>query len=245
MSGHRFLENSYVMLKKVSFAVSCLALALTACKKEYNQLEAESLATSSSSGLKNGGFRILPQSAARDPQRSRVIYRCNSVQCGEAFQPSNEERDQYFPCDIGQNLYPSGILPPFLRVVSSDGKQKLIVKAEHRQACQMAVPFEKLLSESSPMGESGSKVAGSACRAFRSNKEACVANEPQGCRWVTHPSGRKTGASGGDCVGLFKASSSQAGSENVQVLRLGSQESQWSPLESYRGTERAAGFGPK
>jgi len=245
MSGYRVLENSYVMLKRASFTASCLALALTACKKEYNQLEAEGLATSSSSGLKNGGFRILPQSAARDPQRFRVIYRCNSVQCGEAFQPSNEERDQYFSCELERNLYPSGVLPPFLRVVSSDGKQKLIVKAEHRQACEMAEPFQKILSERSSLGDSGSKVGGGACRALQANKEACVANEGRGCRWVTHPSGRKTGASGGDCVGLFKAATSQSGSENVQVLRLGSQESQWSPLESYRGAQSATGPGPK
>lgn len=247
MRGHRFLENSSSILKRASITVSCLALALAlaACKKEFNQSGSENVAASSPSGVKNGGFRILPQSAARDPQRPQVLYRCNSVQCGEAFQPSNEERDQYFSCELERNLYPGGILPPFLRVVSSDGRQKLIVKAEHRQACETAMPLQKLLSEKSPLGDSGSKVDGGACRALRANKEACVANEPEGCRWVTHPSGRRTGAGGGDCVGLFKATPQQSGFENVQVLRLGSQESQWTPLESYRGAQRATGPGSK
>ena len=214
-----------------AFAFSLMALA---CKQGKNVVGNES-GVATAAGSRNGGFRILPQLAARDALRSKVIYRCNDVACGEAFQPSNEEQDVVIACGLEPNLYPGGRLPPFLRMTGKVGWQKLIVRKDHQEACEHAQPFEKVLAQMDL--EKPSLILASAemdCRAFRANREVCQANEGQGCRWVTHPSGRGNSPLGGDCVGLFRSGTRPNGTENVQSLPLGSQPVSWAPVESYR-----------
>ena len=218
----------------LGFSLVCAALATTAaCKNERNVVGGES-EVASAGASRNGGFRILPQLAARDSLRFKVIYRCNDVPCGEAFQPSNEERDFFFPCGFQANLYPGGRFPPFLRVTGPAGQQKLIVRKEHREACERAQPFEKVLAEVQPKEVAQSASSSTTCRIFRTNRDDCLANEAQGCRWVTHPSGRASSSGGGECVGLFRSGTLPTGSENVQSLQSGSQSVRWAPVESYR-----------
>jgi|GEM_PF-658494 len=220
---------------KGAVAFSCLLVgALIGCKNKGNTLSSESEVSAAAGDSRNGGFRIAPQLAARDPLRFKVIYRCNDVPCGEAFQPSNEERDLFIPCGLEANVYPNGRFPAFLRVVGATGKQGLIVKSEHRQACESAQPFEKVVADTQPKDAPQAQPAGNTCRSFRSNREVCLANEAQGCRWVTHPSGRAGLPGGGDCVGLLRSVGQPSGAENVQSLQSGSQPVSWAPVESYR-----------
>ncbi|MEN9530707.1 MAG: hypothetical protein RI932_2580 [Pseudomonadota bacterium] len=233
-----FFSNANSKLALV--VLGAVVSATAGCKNERNNLGSESEVNAAAGGSLNGGFRILPQLAARDPLRSKVIYRCNDVACGEAFQPSNEERDLFLPCGVEANLYPGGRLPPFLRLVGTSGKQRFLVRTEHKQACERAVAFEKVVNEAPPRELAQNGSVGSTCRSFRNSREVCLANEAQGCRWVTHPSGRATLPGAGDCVGLFRAPGQPTGTENVQSLQIGSQPVSWAPVESYRpaGTGR-------
>ncbi|NBO38194.1 hypothetical protein EBU99_06395 [bacterium] len=227
------------MLRCLSLArVIVLALALSGCLKQAGQ---EFLSDTSLLSLppvgKNGGFRIIPVTAARDSDRPRVIYRCNDLQCGEAFQPSNEERDVFIPCELDKSVLQNGRVMPYLRVVGAPGQQKVIVKEAHQKACMAAKPFEKILAEGVPQtaqvsGSSG-QAAGSACRAFKQDKASCELNATQGCRWTTHPS-QRIGATGGECVGLYRSNERANGTENIQVLPNSQSSTQWSGLESYK-----------
>lgn len=235
------------------FAMRVMVLAFitlthSACKQQANTLESPASETQSISGGKNGGFRILPQTAARDTLRTKVIYRCNDVSCGDAFQPSNEERDMFFSCSLAQSLGTSGRVPAFMRVVNVGGKQKLIVRKEHQEACEKPLPLEKILAEQTPedsVKTDPQAASQTTCRAFRGNKEGCQSNEAQGCRWITHPSGRSAAGGQGDCVGLLRASAAAGDGQNIQSLQLNSSEARWAPLESYRGLSSGPSSAPK
>lgn len=218
--------------------LGCLQLFLLApagCMKKEFTAKNEAMIQDTKLAGRNGGFRILPATAARDPLRTRVIYRCNDVACGDAFQPSNEERDLFFPCDLALTIAPDGKLPPYLRLVSNAGARSFMVKTEHKQACSSARPFAEVLSQGASVGVSvPPQGTGEGCRQFRSQEEACLANAPQGCRWVVHPSGRSGGTEQGDCVGLFRTSTLPNGTEKVQSLQPSSLPSQWLPVEQYR-----------
>jgi hypothetical protein len=219
-------------------SMGCLQLLLltpVGCMRREFAAKNEAMIQDTKLAGRNGGFRILPATAARDALRPRVIYRCNDVACGDAFQPSNEERDLFFPCDLVSTSAPDGKLQPYLRLVSNAGARSFMVKTEHKQACSSARPFAEVLSEGASAGVSVSpQGTGEGCRQFRSQEEACLANAAQGCRWVVHPSGRSGGGVQGDCVGLFRSSVLPNGTEKVQSLRPSSLPNQWLPVEQYR-----------
>jgi hypothetical protein len=145
---------------------------------------------------RNGGFRILPETAARDAKRPRVIYRCNEVVCNEAFQPSNEERDTYLPCDKKLGTVMQKPLKPYLRFIRGE----LVEKDEQKKACESTISFQQLLSATQPLPDD-SKVEGApVCRQYRTDRDSCTRMKDQGCHWVAYTSGHNPPA-GGECVG--------------------------------------------
>ncbi|NBX15730.1 MAG: hypothetical protein EBR09_00035 [Proteobacteria bacterium] len=223
-------------MKSVFLFISAFAsLAFTGCMKKSVTTLNDSTFESLVSG-KNAGFRILPLTAARDALRPAVIYRCNEVRCGEAFQPSNEERDLFIPCDAALGTTAAASLKPHLRLTGAGTQRALIEKEAHRKACEQPAPFDKLVA--SPPATPAAVVQGApACRVFRRDKTACEANSAMGCQWLTHPS-RNGDAAGGECVG--GAGSSLGGSAdpnlpaNTQVLSGSKPPAVWSDLTSYR-----------
>lgn len=185
---------------------------------------------------KNAGFRILPQTAARDALRPAVIYRCNDLRCGEAFQPSNEERDQFIPCDSVLGTSAQVAIKPHMRLVGAGPKQTLIEKEAHRKACEQPIPFERLVAE--PVSKAPTVIAGApACRVFKRDKVACEANVGLGCQWVSYPS-RNGDSVGGECVGQARTSVSSDTDpnlpSNIRSLSGSKPAAVWSDLGGYR-----------
>ncbi|MEY4065876.1 MAG: hypothetical protein RIR26_2084 [Pseudomonadota bacterium] len=217
------------------FCATALLLVFGGCvQKEFSAKSDSGIQEAGHSG-RNGGFRILPAMAARDPSRPRVIYRCNDVPCGEAFQPSNEERDLFFPCDLALKSNPEGKLPPYLRLVTHSETRTFVIKTDHQQACASARPFDEVVAQGEAKEASAPALGFTeGCRQWSSNLESCRANAAQGCRWVVHPSGRSEGGQQGSCVGLYRSNLLPNGTEKVQSLRSSGQPTQWMPLERYR-----------
>jgi len=202
-----------------------LSVQMHACKKQSQ----DSVVTETST--LNGGFRILPTQAARDDMRPKVIYRCNEVRCGEAFQPSNEERDVVIPCDLDKINFPSGTLPPYYRTVTERGVRQLIVNAQHQTMCKDPRPFTSVVA-STPVVASPASATG--CQKFRSSQADCKQAEAEGCRWVSHPSGREPMGRKGDCVGLTMGGAATSGLNNSELFQVDKSPVGWAPLESYR-----------
>lgn len=220
----------------VIFSSLVLVLVNTGCLRKSSQTITETSFESLTSG-KNAGFRILPQTAARDALRPRVIYRCNEVQCGEAYQPSNEERDMFIPCEASLGTSSQSAVKPYLRLVGVGDKRALIEKEAHKKACEQPMGFEKLVAE--PLPAAPAVVQGApACRVFKRDKVACESNVALGCRWVTHPS-RNGDAAGGECIGSVRNSNGSPLADpnlpgNTQVLSGSKPAATWSDISSYR-----------
>lgn len=223
-------RNTFFSRCMAIFTLAGLSALSVSCKKQPQEavvMESASL---------NGGFRIVPALAARDQLRPRVIYRCNVVTCGEKFQPSNEDADILLPCDLDRLKFPAGVLPPYYRTVAVKGVQQLIINVQHQQSCQEPKPFPQVVADKSAgVAQAGTEPL-RGCRQFNASPDVCGTQAAEGCRWVTHPSGRDSLGRGGDCVGLSDASASVSGMENSQVLQIDKTPVQWAPLESYRQT---------
>jgi len=212
----------------VGFILS-LSMQLPACKKQAQ----ESVVTESAAP--SGGFRIAPTQAARDVMRPKVIYRCNAVNCGEAFQPSNEEREVVLPCDLDKLNFPAGVLPPYYRVVTERGVQQLIVNVQHQAMCKEPKPFQEVVLSTTPSSDSsGVSSAGTGCQKFRDNQELCMKAAADGCSWVSHPSGRESMGRSAGCIGLMSGASMASGLEKQELYQVDKTPVQWSSLESYR-----------
>jgi hypothetical protein len=212
-----------------------VAFIVSGCLKKSATSTTDATFESLVSG-KNAGFRILPQTAARDALRPAVVYRCNEVRCGEAFQPSNEERDQFIPCEASLGTSAETALKPHIRLTGVGAQRALIEKEAHKKACEQPVPFEKLVA--SPPAKPDSLVQGApACRVFRRDKTACEANAGMGCQWVSHPS-RNGDPAGGECVGGNGTAAGSASDPNlpanIQVLSGTKPAAVWSDLGAYR-----------
>ncbi|MFZ9519259.1 MAG: hypothetical protein ACO3A4_02175 [Silvanigrellaceae bacterium] len=222
-----------------------LTIGSSACLKRSGELVSETTFESLTSG-KNAGFRILPQTAARDELRPRVVYRCNEVQCGEAFQPSNEERDMFIPCEAALGTSAQTPVMPYMRVLGEGAKRSLIVKEAHKKACETPASFEKLVAAPVP-GESKIIQGAPTCRVFRRDKGTCEANASTGCRWVSHPS-RNGDPVGGECIGTFRATNAPDADpnlqRNVQSLQGAKPVNGWSDLSAYRGKDGVAPGNP-
>lgn len=226
------------------FVAPFLVLAMTllsGCLKKTSQSITDATFESLTSG-KNAGFRILPQTAARDALRPRVIYRCNDTQCGDAFQPSNEERDIFIPCDAALGTSAQAPIKPYLRLVGEGEKRVLIEKEAHKTACQQPVGFEKLVAEGVPTGPKVIQGAPT-CRVFKRDKVACEANAGLGCKWLTHPS-RNGDPSGGECIGVLRNNGSLVNDPNLpgnfQNLSGQKPAAVWSDPSAYRPSGAAA-----
>jgi hypothetical protein len=205
-----------------------VGLQLAACKKQAQ----ESIVTESAA--LNGGFRIPPTQAARDGMRPKVIYRCNAVNCGEPFQPSNEEREIVIPCDLDKLNFPAGVLPPYYRTVAERGVLQLTVNVQHQAMCKDPQPFQSVLASDPADSGKESSVSSTGCQKFRASKELCTGIEAEGCQWVTHPSGRNSMGRTGDCVGMLNGASAVSGVETLQSFQVDKSPVQWAPLETYR-----------
>lgn len=219
----------------IGFVVAVFAGLTSGCLKKNAELLTEANFESISKG-KNAGFRILPQTAARDPMRPLVIYRCNDVQCGEAFQPSNEERDLFIPCEAVLGTSPQTIVKPFMRLVGEGAKRALIEKDAHKKACEQAMAFDKLVAEPPPSSQPVVQGAPT-CRVFKRDQVACESNAALGCRWVTHPS-RNGDPTGGECVAAVRGSGAPQTDPNlpgnVQTLSGSKPPAVWSDINAYR-----------
>jgi hypothetical protein len=211
------------------FVAPFLVLAMTllsGCLKKTSQSITDATFESLTSG-KNAGFRILPQTAARDALRPRVIYRCNDTQCGDAFQPSNEERDIFIPCDAALGTSAQAPIKPYLRLVGEGEKRVLIEKEAHKTACQQPVGFEKLVAEGVPTGPKVIQGAPT-CRVFKR---------------LTHPS-RNGDPSGGECIGVLRNNGSLVNDPNLpgnfQNLSGQKPAAVWSDPSAYRPSGAAA-----
>lgn len=213
-----------------------LVFVSAGCLRKSSQTITETSFESLTSG-KNAGFRIPPQTAARDALRPRVIYRCNDVQCGEAFQPSNEERDLFIPCEASLGTSAQTAVKPYVRLVGVGDKRSLIEKEAHKKACEQPTGFEKLVAE--PVPTPPTVVQGApACRVFKRDKVACESNGALGCRWVTHPS-RNGDAAGGECIGSVRNNNGSPLADpnlpgNTQVLSGNKPAATWSDISAYR-----------
>lgn len=226
-----------------SFVSVLVALFASGCLKKSPTATTEATFESLVSG-KNAGFRILPLTAARDALRPAVVYRCNEVRCGEAFQPSNEERDQFIPCEAALGTTAATPIQSHMRLTGRGAQRTLIEKEAHKKACEQPVSFDKLVA--SPPPKPAAVVQGApACRVFRRDKTACEANSTMGCQWVTHPS-RNGDAAGGECVGGAIAAAGTAADPNlpanIQVLSGAKPPAVWSDLRAYspQGTNAPA-----
>jgi len=220
--------RTHQFYKLVVGLVLPLSLQLSACKKQPQ----ESVVTEATA--LNGGFRIPPTQAARDVMRPKVIYRCNAVNCGEPFQPSNEEREVVLPCDLDKIKFPAGVLPPYYRTVTERGVLQLIVNAQHQAMCKDPKSFQQVVASGASSSVSGVGSPGTGCRKFISNEEQCKKAEAEGCSWVTHPSGRDSMGRKAECVGLLSGVSVASGMERSKYFQVDKTPVQWSPLESYR-----------
>jgi hypothetical protein len=229
-------------MKSFSLVLSLmLSFVASSCLKRTGELVSETTFESLTSG-KNAGFRILPQTAARDELRPRVVYRCNEVQCGEAFQPSNEERDMFIPCDAALGTSAQAPVMPFMRVLGEGSKRTLLAKEAHKKACESPMPFEKLVAAPVP-GESKIIQGAPTCRVFKRDKATCEANSPLGCRWVSHPS-RNGDPAGGECIGTLRSTNAPDSdpnlSRNVQSLQGSKPVNGWSDMSAYSGKAGAS-----
>lgn len=246
---NRVMRFFVMLLRETStFSLIGFLCLVAACQRRSDSVAVESSVATTDLASRNAGFRILPTMAARDAQRPRVIYRCNEVACGEAFQPSNEERDMFFSCSLASSLGLQGKVPPYMRVVNVQGQQKLIEKKEHMEACTSPLSFEKVLATpESPTPAQTGNVEGEAktCRRFKANRAACEENFSQGCRWVTHPSGRSSASPDGDCIGLLKSDAPASGEGKTDSFQLTTNPVPWAPLESYRSAQEKGLAAPK
>lgn len=212
-----------------------LTILMPGCLKKTPQTITDANFESLTSG-KNAGFRILPQTAARDALRPRVIYRCDDTRCGDAFQPSNEERDIFIPCDTALGTSAQSPIKPYLRLVGEGEKRALTEKEAHKAACHQPVGFEKLVAGGIPTGP---KVVQGAptCRVFKRDKVACEANTGLGCKWLTHPS-RNGDPAGGECIGVLRNNGSLQTDPNLpgnfQGLSGQKPAATWSDPSAYR-----------
>lgn len=218
------------IFKLVVGIVLSFSMHLSACKKQTQE------AVVSESAVLNGGFRIVPTQAARDVLRPKVIYRCNAVNCGEPFQPSNEERDIVIPCDLDKIKFPAGVIPPYYRTVSERGIRQLIVNVQHQEMCKDPKQFQQVVASVGADPASGALSPEAGCRKFISNEELCKKAEAEGCSWVSHPSGRDSMGRKAQCVGLYSGANVASGSgiEKIEYFQVDKSSVQWAPLESYR-----------